>query len=304
MTIAACQKLKPSTGRAPGRSAGQADVSVIVPTFNEERNLPTCLGSVLGWARRVFVVDSLSSDRTCEIARNADGVDVFEHRFRNYCDQWNWALDNLPIDTEWILKLDADETLTDAGRREMQAAMRDCSPDVAGFAVWRKFIFMGKWLKRSVGRCYDVRLWRRGKGRLENRSVNEHLLLDGKCRTLTHPLIHEDKKGLSAWVWRHNRYSTMEAQEYLRGKAAGGTTGLGGEGVRLRRWLKMRVWPTVPLKPLAYFLYVYVWRLGFLDGSAGLDYAVLRAFYYKLIEMKKKEHRLTGEVSSPDVVDG
>lgn len=266
---------------------------MIVPTFNEERNIKRALDSVCGWAERVWVVDSLSVDHTVAICRARGDVCVAANRFENYGAQWNWALDNLPIETEWVMKLDADEVVTPELRKELEVGVAEAGPEVAGFAVWRKFTFMGKWLKHTSGKCYDVRVWRRGRGRFEPRSVNEHLVLEGRAQRLRSPLLHEDRKGIGAWVWRHNRYSTMEAGEYFQ-RMSHWDERLSDKGVALRRLVKNRVWPWVPCKPMVHFLYLAVFRLGFLDGKAGIEYAKLRYFYYYLIELKKKELRIMG----------
>ena len=265
-------------------------LTVIVPTFNEERNVTRALESVAGWAARVCVVDSFSTDRTLELCESFGDVCIVRHEFEDYGKQWNWALDNLPIETEWVMKLDADEAVTPKLRAEIEAALRTAAPDVAAFAVWRKVIFMGKWLRHTVGKCYDVRIWRHRRARFEERSVNEHLVVDGAIRRLKAPLLHEDRKGISAWVWRHNRYSTLEAREYFR-SANGKGPRPSGKGITFRRFVKQCVWPWVPFKPLAHFLHLYVLRLGFLDGREGLAYAQLRYFYYYLIGLKKREHR-------------
>ena len=276
-------------------------LTVIVLTLNEERNLTHALECVKGRASRICVVDSFSSDNTVEICRSLHDVHLVQHTFKNYAKQWNWALDNLPVETEWVMKLDADERLTPGIRREIEEAIKRAADDVAGFAVWRKFVFMGKVLKHTVGKCYDVRIWRRGRGRFEGRCVNEHLVVDGRVLPLAEPLIHEDRKGLSAWVWRHNRYSSMEAVEFFC-KPQGVRPQLAGRGVAFRRFLKDRLWRWVPFRPLAYFIYLYVVRLGFLDGREGLAYAKLRCFYHYLIELKKREYQVTGEVSRPDIM--
>lgn len=283
------------------RQGASAPVTVVILTFNEERNIARALDSVVGWADEVHVVDSFSTDGTLAICRSFSGVSVVQHEFEDYGRQWNWALSHLPIETEWVMKLDADERLTPELRRQIEQAVSGASPEVGAFALWRKFLFMGRWLKHSVGKCYDVRLWRSGRARFEDRSVNEHLLVEGQVERLSRPLVHEDRKGLSAWVWRHNRYSTLEAEEFFRRREAEPPK-VAGKGAALRRFLKSRIWPCVPLKPLVYFVYIYLFRLGLLDGRAGLTYATLRCFYYYLIELKKEERRRNGEVSSQEAM--
>jgi len=276
-------------------------LTVLILTLNEERNIARALGSVAGWAQEIWVVDSFSKDATLDVCRSFPGVRVTQHAFSSYGAQWNWALENLPIETEWVMKLDADEVVGEELRREIGHALACAPPGVVGFALWRKFVFMGRWLKHTVGKCYQVRVWRRGRARFEDREVNEHLLLEGRVVRLRAPLLHEDRKGISAWVWRHNRYSTMEAREQLRGLRGRPRPG-GDRSVAFRRFVKDRIWPLVPCKPFVHFLHLFVFRLGFLDGRAGWTYARLRSFYYYLIEVKKREYALTGEVSSQDVV--
>jgi len=278
-----------------------APLTVVILTLNEERNIARAIRSVADWAREVWVVDSFSRDATLEICASFPGVRVAQHAFSNYGAQWNWALENLPIRTEWVMKLDADEAVTEELRSEIQQSLANASPDVVAFALWRKFIFLGRWLRHTVGKCYQVRLWRRSRARFEDREVNEHLLVEGRVMRLRAPLLHEDKKGISAWMWRHNRYSTMEAREQVRGAADRPRPG-GESSVALRRFLKDKLWPFVPCKPTVHFLHLFVFRLGFLDGRAGWTYARLRSFYYYLIEVKKREYALTGEVSSADIV--
>jgi len=277
------------------------DLAVFIPTLNEAMNVHRAIESVLGWAAQVFVVDSLSSDDTVRIARSYEGVQVFEHPFENYSKQWNWALDNLPIETEWVMILAADESVPEKTRDEIAAAIQTARGEVAAFTLWWKFIFMGKWLKHTCRKVHSIRIWRTGRGRFEDRSVNEQLIVDGEVRSLKQPLIHDDRKGISAWVWRHNRYSTMEAIEFFRRKEK--VTGApSGRKVAWRRFLFERVWPWVPCGPLLLFLYRFFFRLGFLDGRAGLDYALLKLFFSLMISLKKREYRLTGAVSSQDAM--
>ncbi len=277
-------------------------LSVIVLTYNEERNIAHALESVAGFVERVFVVDSGSTDATIAACSGYDNVEVRRHPFENYGGQWNWAVDSLPIATEWVMKLDADEWVPEQCMREIRDAISSAPSSVGAFALWRKFVFMGRWLKHMVPKCYDVRLWRNGKARFEERSVNEHLIADGDLAYLKEPIMHQDRKGLSAWVWRHNRYSTMEAEEHFRSRRSPSEARLSGSGIARRRFLKERIWPHLPCKPALHFLHLYVGRLGFLDGREGLAYAKLRYFYYYLIELKKREGRREGEVSCPDVM--
>ena len=278
----------------------ESDLAVIILTYNEEPNLERAIRSVHEWAREVHVVDSYSSDRTVEIAESFPKVRVAHHAFRNYGDQWNWALTNLPIQASWILKLDADEQVTPALREEIARALADPEGPCAGYYLRRHLCFMNKRLRfGGFSSCWHLRLWRRGTGLFEQRAVNEQVVLNGRTGRLRSYLLHDDRKGLSAWIWRHNRYSTMEAEEACFGGQR--ADGLRGAAAR-RRWLKRWVWPLVPFRPTFYFFYVYFLRLGFLDGAAGYHMCRLRSVYHYLTELKKKEGRLYGSVSSQETL--
>jgi glycosyltransferase involved in cell wall biosynthesis len=275
--------------------AQTVDVSVVILTFNEERNLPHALASVTGWAGRIFVFDSYSTDRTIEIARAA-GCSVLQHRFENFGRQRNAALDELPLDTEWVLFLDADERLTDEFKFEV-ARVLAARPAADGFYCKRKLLWMGRWIRRGYYPVWILRLFRRGKARCEDRSVNEHLIVDGAVDFIDADFLHEDRNGLGRWVEKHNGYATREAVELLEGDRGGEIEAnpFGTQAER-KRWLRKRVWDRLPplVRPFGYFGYRYFARGGFLDGRAGLAYHVMQGLWFpllidlKYLEMKRE----------------
>lgn len=276
--------------------APRAKLSVLVPTKNEERNLPDCLASV-AWADEIIVFDSLSDDRTLEIAEAA-GARIVQRKFDSFAIHKNWALDNIDFRHGWVLILDADERVTAPLAAEIRAAVeRDDGP--AGYYVARRTMFCGKWMRHGgVFPDFNMRLLRRGRGRYEDRLVHEHVILDGPAGYFENPLLHDDDKGLESYVDRHNLYSTLEAVEVLRAekaKAAGSADRLGGNlfarGPQRRRALKSFAAKYLPLRPLWVFLYMYVVKLGFLDGRMGLRYATLRMGYEYLCDLKVIELR-------------
>ena len=222
---------------------------------------------------------------------------MVQHRFENYSDQWNWALSRLPISQPWVLKLDADERATEAFRREVNARLFNAEPQENAFIVNWRLIFMGRWLK--WGGFYpngNTRLWRHGKGRFDRRAVNEHLLVDGKVGVIAAPINHHDYKSLGHWIDRHNRYSSMEAQALLKGDLTGQTNPrFFGTPVQRRRWLR-KLYFRLPGRPLLYFLYRYVLRLGLLDGLGGFRFILLYAVFLYWIDLKRIEYRATGEL--------
>ncbi len=263
-------------------------ITVVVLTLDEEANLAACLGSVVGWASEIIVVDSGSTDASTEIA-GALGSTVYYHEFRNQADQFNWALENTPIAGEWILRLDADEFLPPELKVEIEETLAKTPPDVAGFYMKRRVYFKGRWIKH--GGYYPtwlLRLFRRGKARSEALEMDEHIvLLEGEARQLRHDFVDFNRKDLAYWTAKHERFAGREAA-VLQRQAAGDKIGevggrLWGNQPARRRWLKGNVYACSPLflRAFAYFLYRYFFRLGFLDGKEGLVFHVLQGFWYR-----------------------
>jgi glycosyltransferase involved in cell wall biosynthesis len=270
-----------------------ARVSVVVPTLDEELNLPECLDSV-AWADEVFVVDSLSHDRTVEIARGR-GAQVVQHAFESYSRQKNWALDTLPFRNEWVLIVDADERVTPELRHEIECELAE--PRCDGYYVNRRFIFLGAWIRHAGWYpSWNLRLFRHRFGRYDDREVHEHVVLNGRVGYLRSDLLHQDRRGLDAFIARHNRYSTLEARARFKAERdapdrARLPVSLLASPVQRKRYLRERVWPHMPLKPLALFVYMYVVRLGVLDGRAGLALCVFHAFQEFMVGLKLAELR-------------
>ena len=271
----------------------RAPVSVLVPTLDEELNLPECLDSV-DWADEVFVVDSFSHDRTVEIARER-GAHVVQHPFESYSRQKNWALDTLPFRNDWVLIVDADERVSPELRCEIQSILPDA--DCAGYYLNRRVIFLGTWIRHAGWYPnWNLRLFRHQLGRYDGREVHEHVVLNGPVGYLSHDLLHLDRRGLEAFVARHNRYSTLEAAARFKAECdapdrARLPLSLLASPVQRKRLVRERVWPRIPAKPLALFVYMYVLRRGFLDGRAGLALCVFHAFQEFMVGLKLAELR-------------
>jgi len=268
-------------------------VSVVVPTLDEELNLPACLESVK-WADEVFVVDSFSHDRTIDIARE-NGAHVVQHAFESYSRQKNWALDNLPFRNDWVLIVDADERVTAGLKTEIESVLPDAECD--GYYLNRRFIFLGAWIRHAGWYpSWNLRLFRHRLGRYDDREVHEHVVLNGRAGYLHDDLLHLDQRGLEAFVARHNRYSTLEASARFKAERdapdrAHLPASLLGSPIHRKRWVRERLWPRVPGKPLALFVYMYVVRRGFLDGRAGLALCLFHAFQEFMVGLKLCELR-------------
>jgi glycosyltransferase involved in cell wall biosynthesis len=267
--------------------------STVILTYNEESNLPRCLAALAG-CDDVVVLDSGSSDRTQEIARAA-GARVFERKFDNFAAQRNFALDTVPFKHAWILHLDADECMTTELHAEIEEVCRGDSK--SAFLIANKLIFMDRWIRHvTTYPAYQARLLRLGQA---NYKVAGHAMaLDRSDRgtgTLTEPYIHYNfSKGISDWLARHNTYSASEADRILSETStlmqAWGEFQRGETPEKKKQALK-RCADFLPFRPLVRFMYLYIWKWGFLDGHAGFDYSVLMALYDYLIKLKVRELR-------------
>jgi glycosyltransferase involved in cell wall biosynthesis len=275
----------------------KADLTVIVLAHNEEGNLPDCLASIAGLGAKAVVVDSGSTDRTRDIALGA-GASVVEHPFENYGAQRNWALDNLPLETDWILCLDADERLTPELTAEMVTILSRPSVEYDGYLLNKRTIFMGRWIRHGGQYpSYHLRLFRRGKGRCEDRLYDQHFVVEGPIGRLRHDYLDVIAADLSTWTERHNRWATLEATE-IAGDGAGGSTEsrvharLLGTPIERKRFLRVKVYQRLPrfARPFLFWIYSYFLRLGFLDGPEGLVFHTLQRFWFRfLVDAKSLE---------------
>ena len=260
-------------------------LTVIILTLNEALHLERCLESVRGIASEIMVVDSGSTDGTQEIARRC-GATVVEHAFTNQADQFNWALDTVPLSGAWVLRLDADEYLLPELAREIEAACASVPSDVTGLYLKRRVYFMGRWIRHGgYYPTWILRLFRRGKARSENREVDEHItLLAGRAEELQNDFVDENLKGLGFWFRKHHDYAAREAAAVLRG-AHVDAGALGGGQAAWKRRAKESFYYRLPpfLRPLLYFLYRYVLRFGFLDGVRGSLFHLLQGFWYRFL---------------------
>jgi glycosyltransferase involved in cell wall biosynthesis len=280
-------------------------LSLIILTKDEASNLPTCLASLRSLNPEIFIVDSGSSDQTIEIAKQA-GCQVFYHPFENHARQLNWALQNLPITTPWLMRLDADERLTPELADELKRVLPNTPDEVTGYQVKRRVFFMGRWIRH--GGYYPtwlLRVWRTGLGTCEQRWMDEHIVLSkGKIANLTHDIIDENQKGLSFWTEKHNRYADREVKDLLGTTVDEDDLLKGGQisQASQRRWVKKNLYGQSPMfmRALLYFLMRYTIGLGFLDGVEGLIFHVLQGFWYRfLIDAKIYEIKTTDEKLSP-----
>jgi glycosyltransferase involved in cell wall biosynthesis len=263
-------------------------VTAVVLTYNEERNIAACLESLTSWASAVFVVDSGSSDATVRIAEQA-GATVVSHAFETHAAQWRWALATLPIATEWVLAIDADQRVTpplaDAIARAVAAP-----GEAAGVYVNRRQVFRGRWIKH--GGYYPkllLKLFKRSRVSVDAGDlVDHHFVVDGPTIALREDLVEDNRNEaeIAVWTAKHNRYAVLQARQELAASSrpkVGASALVGSPDARVL-YLK-QLWARLPLywRPCLYVFYRYVLRLGFLDGKQGFIFHVLQAFWYRLL---------------------
>jgi glycosyltransferase involved in cell wall biosynthesis len=277
-------------------------LAVIILTYNEERHISRALTSIAGIAREIFVVDSFSSDRTTELAR-AQGATVLQNKFINQAKQFKWALDNAPITAPWIMRLDADEVI----EADLAAKIRDELPtladDIVGVNLKRKHIFLDRWIRHG-GRypLILLRIWRRGQGRIEDRWMDEHMVVwGGRTVTFEGGFADHNLNDLTFFTDKHNKYATREAIDVLnqRRNLFQGDVDLPARRSSLqaaiKRFLKEKFYNRIPFQigAPAYFLYRLIFQLGFLDGKEGIIYHGLQGLWYRfLVGAKVKELEL------------
>lgn len=266
-------------------------IEVMIPTFNEKSHIAEAVANALQIGP-VFVLDSFSTDGTQELARAA-GATVIEHAFENYSRQKNWGLDNIPFRGRWLFILDADERITPSLREELRTLAG--RPDSAtGYLVNRVVIFMGRQIRHGgLFPSWNLRFFRRGSCRYEDRSVHEHMECNGPTGYTQNLMLHIRRETISQYLAKHIRYAELESDEWV--KNARGTGGgaradrLFKDSLAYRQWLRREIWPSLPFKPLIRFLYIFIFRFGFLDGRAGWHIALLMSNYEYMISLLFKE---------------
>lgn len=284
-------------------SAKSAGVTVIILTKNEEANLAGCLQTVVRIANEILIVDSGSTDGTLELAERL-GAKTISHPFHTHSTQWKWALENLPITTDWVLGLDADQRLTPELAEEVREFLSrpaERIAEISGCYINRRQVFRGKWIKHGgYYPKYLLKLFRPSRVELDhNDMVDHHFRVTGKTIKLRHDLIEDNRNeaDIAVWIEKHNRYSTLQAlEEFELSRNSQGLMRTGSFlGMPDERTQRLKaVWRRLPLyiRPFLYFGYRYFFRLGFLDAKQGFIFHFLQAFWYRLlVDIKLDELR-------------
>ncbi|MBR1712235.1 MAG: glycosyltransferase family 2 protein [Alloprevotella sp.] len=265
------------------------DLTVVVLTYNEGLHIRRCLEKAWEYAAHVFVVDSMSTDSTVEVCREL-GAQVVQHPWPgNQAEQFNWALDNVEIPTGWILRLDADEYLLPELVDELYEKLPRMPVEVTSLSLSRARTYCGKRLRYSVaGDVRIVRLFRKGTARYEQRIMDEHLLiLGGETRELEHQFVDDSLLTVGSFTDKHNNYASREAALLLDAEfgLSGHSDSAGPEGSAGKKRRQKARYARMPLfwRAVAYFLYRYIFRLGFLDGAAGFQWDFFQGLWYRML---------------------
>lgn len=267
------------------------NLSVLILTYNEEQHIERCINSLLAFAQEIFVIDSFSTDKTTDIAESL-GAKVYKNPWINYAKQFNWGLENCPIQTKWIMRIDADEYVIPELADEIIQKLNSLETNTTGIYLKRRMYFMDNWIKH--GDCYPIwvlRIWQYKKGYCEQRWMDEHIkVIEGNVIKFKHDIVDHNLNGLTFWTQKHNNYATREAVDILNsiyGFLAYDDIKpvfFGGSQAQRKRWLKLK-YSQMPLffRPFIYFHYRYFFKLGFLDGKSGLVWHFLQGFWYRFL---------------------
>jgi glycosyltransferase involved in cell wall biosynthesis len=288
-------------------------IAVVILAYNESVHLPRALDHARNFAQEIFVIDSFSTDDTASVAK-AGGAQVLQHPFQNYARQFGWALENAPITADWVMRLDADEVIEVDLAEEIKSKLPTLPAEVTGINLNRKTIFQGKFIR--WGGRYPLtllRIWRRGKARIEDRWMDEHMYLtEGSAVTFRGGFADHNLNDLTFFTAKHNGYASREALDVLNQRLrpfepqlalTGKTT---AKQAKIKRFFKESIYNRLPFEISAFFFFIYryVFQLGFLDGRRGLVYHVLQGFWYRfLVGAKLRElERAVDQATSEDEV--
>ena len=267
----------------------------IILTFNEELHIERCLKNVCPISEKVYVIDCFSKDRTCEIASKFENVEVVQHEWPgNQAAQFNWFIDNHEIASDWILRLDADEYLSGEAVKEITGTLPSLPQDVTGCVMKRDIIFLGRRIKHGKLKTIKLlRIWRTGKGRIENREMDEHAILtEGRSIELKNWFFDDNLNGIDAWIRKHLDYANRESKSQLLNEATtteASATDMGARNKQKSRYYSLpKFW-----RGFMFFVLRYIFLGGFLDGKQGFVWNFMQCWWYRTLVDVKIEETIT-----------
>lgn len=262
------------------------DATAIILTKNEEKNIVDCLKSMKGFAKRCVVIDCGSEDRTVELSREL-GADVYFHEFEYYAKQFNWAIDNCDISTEWIIRLDADERFPEELNKEIEKLIKENKDKpMNGITIEADLYFLGRVMKHGSHNKRKMMLFKKEYGRIEDRRRDAHSVINaGYSISTKRRFIHHDFKNIDSYIKKYNWYANRELQDYIDYANGKGEDCNSDEKIIARRRKKLAVYYKAPMffRCWLWFIYNYIFRGGFLDGKEGLVFCFLECYWYRFV---------------------
>ena len=275
-------------------------LTIIVLTYNEQKHIRRCLSSLMNIAERIIIVDSYSTDLTEKICMEFGSLVEFKkNKWINYANQFQWALDNSSITTDWVMRMDADEYIEDDLESEILYKLNSMSADINAITIRRKYFYKGKWIK--YGGVYPLnllRIWRTGCGRIEQRWMDEHIIVsEAKNTTFSGHIVDDNLNDMRWWTEKHIKYADREVVDLLNIKHHFLKTDndvklKGGIQEKIKRILKENIYFSLSpsLRSFLYFIYRYFFRFGFMDGGRGWDYHLMQGLWYRsYVDIRYKE---------------
>lgn len=281
-------------------------IAVIILTLNESKHLRRCLESMRQITDDIYIIDAYSTDDTLDIAEEF-GAKVFQRKWISYANQFQWALENCGVTAPWVMRMDSDEYLEPALIKEINERMQNIPEDVSGIYIRRKVFFKGKWIRH--GGFYPhtlLRIWRNTKGSIEQRWMDEHIVVsDGRTMLFKEHIVDYNLNSIHWWVNKHNNYAIREMIDLLNikyGFLEGDRRLLESSTsqAKRKRFLKEKVYAGIPpgARALLYFCFRYFLRFGFLDGYRGFIFHFMQGYWYRLlvdVNVKEFEQKLNGD---------
>tara|TARA_B110000114_G_C15092499_1_gene399400 strand:- start:913 stop:1812 length:900 start_codon:yes stop_codon:yes gene_type:complete len=275
-------------------------ITSIILTYNEELHIARCIENIQEISDQVYVIDSFSTDKTVEIAKEMGAI-VLKHKWPgNQAEQFNWALENIDIKYKWIFRLDADEYLLPELIEEINVKISSLDPSITGVVFKRRHIFLGKWIKRGEYPKRILRLFQAGKAVCEQRLMDEHIqLLEGHDIEFENDFVDHNLHNLAWWIDKHNNYSIRDAIETLdiELNIIGNVdeNKIIGKGAEIKRNQKHK-YTKLPFfwRATFYFVYRYFIKGGFLEGKEAFLWHFFQGWWYRMLidakiyEIKKK----------------
>ena len=263
----------------------KSDITAIILTYNEEKHIERCILSIKEIVKKIIVIDSFSTDNTVNIAKKND-AEIFKNNFVNQSRQVNWALKNVKFSTKWILRIDADEILTEELKKKMSEKINIENHEISGISFNRKVRFFNKDINfGGVSPHKTLRLWQANKGKCEEAWMDEQIIVNGKVQHINEYLIDSNLNDFSWWLEKHKKYAIREAINFLINKKNMNQSMQPEDQSKINKYYKLKVYYKLPIfiRPFLLFIYNYFLKLGFLSSWQGLVFYFFQVMWFRLM---------------------